>query len=113
MESTLGRLGTVGAIAVDEFIGRLKSAMQEVSNAGVAQAGGLGGDAMELPMTLTRPSVGSVICPGDLSISSRQGSLVPSAFGDVMACPWGLLRVIRIRLLQNMVRKLTRSWEGF
>ena len=84
VDSTLGRLGTVGASAVDEFIGRLKSAMQEVSNAGVAQAGSLGGVAMELPMTPTRPSVGSVICPGVVSISSRQGSLVPSASGDGM-----------------------------
>ena len=85
VESTLGPLGTVGAIAVDEFVGRLKSAMQEVSNAGVAQAGSLEGDAMELPMTPTRPSMGSVVCPGDVSISSRQGSLVPSAFGDGMS----------------------------
>ena len=82
VESTLGRLGTVGAIAVDEFIGQLKSAMQEITNVGVVRAAGLGGDAAELPMTSTRPSLGSVTCPGNVSISSRQGSSVPSSLGD-------------------------------
>ena len=82
VESTLGRVGNNGAIAVNDFIGQLQSVMQEIVNVGVVRAPGLGGDAVELPMTPSRPFLGSVVCPGDVSISSRQGSLVPSAFGD-------------------------------
>ena len=44
VESTLGALGTVGAMAVDEFVSRLKTALSELVSSDTAKSPVLGED---------------------------------------------------------------------
>ena len=82
VESTLGRLGTVGAVAVDDLIQRLVSAVSQlrpVSGSRLAVSGD------DVPVTPTLPagvvSVGSVV-PVTPSVASLQDSVAPSLFGE-------------------------------
>ena len=78
VESTLGRLGTVGAIVVDEFVVRLKAALCDV----------VGTVVEDVPVLPTSASLAPLV-PGssqpDVSVSSLQGSVMPSLFGDVQS----------------------------
>ena len=82
VESTLGRLGTVGALAVDDFVQRLVTAVSQlksVSGSLVAVPG------YDVPVTPTLPagivSVGSA-APVTPSVASLQESVAPSLFGE-------------------------------
>ena len=83
VESTLGRLGTVGAIAVDDFVLRLKAALCDVVGTAAMQPSTVREDVPVLP---TSSSLAPLV-PGssqpDISVSSRQESVMPSLFGDV------------------------------
>ena len=80
VESTLGAVGTVGALAVEEFMQKLKTALNDVSPASVVAGGSAtidnasgDGVSMECPETPIRGSV--------TSARGVQSSPVPSAFG--------------------------------
>ena len=82
VESTLGQLGTVAAMAVDDFIQRVASAVAQlrpVSGSHVAVSGD------DVPVVPALPagvlSVGSAV-PVTPSVASRQESVVPSLFGE-------------------------------
>ena len=72
VESTLGRLGTVGAVAVDDFIQRLVSAVSQLRSVSGSRVAVSGDD---VPVTPTLPagveSVGSVV-PVTPSVASLQ-----------------------------------------
>ena len=83
IESTRGQLGTVGAMAVDEFVGRLTAAVSRLVPASDLRATVPGED---VPLISSSSSVG--VAPvgndaqKDLSVVSRTASMVPSMFGE-------------------------------
>ena len=83
IESTLGHLGTVGAMAVDEFVGRLTAAVSRLVPASDLRATVPGED---VPLNSSSSSEG--VAPigndaqKDLSVVSRAASMVPSLFGE-------------------------------
>ena len=85
VESTLGRLGTVGAIAIDDFVVRLKAAMCDLVGTVPVQSSTVVDDVPVLPTSAGPfpPLPGS--SQQDISVSSRQGLLMPSIFGDVQS----------------------------
>ena len=86
VESTLGRLGTVGAIAVDDFVVCLKAALCDVVGTATLQPSTVVEDVPVLPTSASlAPLVPGSSLP-DVSVSSLQGSVMPSVFGDVQSC---------------------------
>ena len=83
VESTLGRLGTVGAMAI-EFVERLKTVVVNAATAeeasGPSTSGGTGGIQASVVAPVVAPPAGSVTVREGGSIAS---STMPSAFGDV------------------------------
>ena len=82
VESTLGRLGAVEAIAKDDFVVRLKAAMCDLVGTVPRQSSTVVDNVPVLPTSAgPTPSL-----PGssqqDISVSIRQGSLMPYIFGD-------------------------------
>ena len=110
VESTLGQLGTVGAMAVDDFIQRVASAigqLRPVSGSHVAVSGD------DVPVVPTLPagvvSVGSAVLVTP-SVASRQESVVPSMFGEsaVVASSGGANATA-----SKPGKNLIRSHDGF
>ena len=107
VESTLGRLGTVGAVAVDDFIQRLVSAVSQlrpVSGSRVAVSGD------DVPVTPTLPaavvSVGSVV-PVTPSVASLQESVAPSLFGEsAVVGPARVAKSTGVTPGKNLIRSL-------
>ena len=110
VESILGRLGTVGAVAVDDFIQRLVSAVSQLRHVSEARVVVLGDD---VPVTPTLPagvvSVGSGV-PVTASVASRHESVAPSLFGDSAAVgPSSVAKSTGVTPCKNLIR----SWVGF
>ena len=110
IESTLGQLGTVGAMAVDEFVGQLTAAVSRLVPAGDLRAAV---PVEDVPL-ISSSSVGVV--PGgsdaqkDLSVMSRPASMVPSMFGEgTTAGASSAGKVTAAKPGKN----LKRSWAGF
>ena len=86
IESTLGHLGTVGAMAVDDFVARLKAALCDLSGtAAPLQSVVASDDVPVLPTSASLVASMPVAIPPDVSVSSRQGSVMPSLFGDAQS----------------------------
>ena len=85
MESTLGRLGTVRAIAVDDFVVRLKTALRDVVGTAAMQPSTVMEDVPVLPTSSSLVPLVPGSSQTDVSVSSRQGSVMPSLFGDVQS----------------------------
>ena len=111
IESTLGQLGTVGAMAVDEFVGQLTAAVSRLVPASDLRAAVPGED---VPLISSSSSVGVV--PGgsdaqkDLSVISRTASMVPSMFGEGTAA--GASSAGKVTAAKPG-KNLKRSWAGF
>ena len=111
IESTLGQLGTVGAMAVDEFVGQLTAAVSRLVPASDLRAAVPGED---VPLISSSSSVGVV--PGgndaqkDLSVVSRTASMVPSVFGEGAAA--GASSAGKVAAAKPG-KNLKRSWAGF
>ena len=107
VESTLGRLGTVGALAVDDFVQRLVTAVSQlkpVSGSLVAIPG------HDVPVTPTLPagivSVGSAV-PVTPSVASLQESVAPSLFGEsAVVGPASVAKSAGVTPGKNLIR----SW---
>ena len=80
VESRLGQLGTVGALAVEEFLSKLKEAIQDLRHAPVASRSD---DVPPLP----RSVAGSLFGGEDRRAPSESG--VPSEFGERSVVPSG------------------------
>ena len=80
IESSLGRLGTVGALAVEEFRGKLKEAQQELGQAPVVPRGS---ETSSLPR-----SVAGSISGVDYRRAAVESD-VPSEFGEKSVVPSG------------------------
>ena len=111
IESTLGQLGTVGAMAVDEFVGQLTAAVSRLVPASDLRAAVPGED---VPLISSSSSVGVVPSGNDaqkdLSVVSRTASMVPSMFGEGTAAGASSAgKVTAAKLGKN----LKRSWAGF
>ena len=82
IESTLGQLGTVGAMAVDEFVGQLTAAVSRLGPTGDVRRVV---PVEDVPL-MASSSVGAVPvgldAQKDLSVTSRPASMVPSVFGE-------------------------------
>ena len=104
-----GRLGTVGALAVDDFVQRLVTAVSQlkpVSGSLVAVPG------YDVPVTPTLPagtvSVGSAVTVTP-SVASLQESVAPSLFGESSVVgPASVAKSAGVTL----GKKLIRSWGG-
>ena len=111
IESTLGQLGTVGAMAVDEFVGQLTAAVSRLVPASDWRAAIPGED---VPLISSSSSVGVV--PGrsdaqkDLSVISRTELMVPSMFGEVTAA--GASSAGKVTAVKPG-KNLKKSWSGF
>ena len=111
IESTLGQLGTVGAMAVDEFVGQLTAAVSRLVPASDLRVAVPGED---VPLISSSASVG--VAPvgndaqKDLSVVSRTASMVPSMFGEgTVAGASNAGKVTAAKPGEN----LKRSWAGF
>ena len=82
-ESTLGRLWTVGAMAVDVFVGELKSALSHLVPADVSSVCLPGEDVPIVVSSSTAAGLVGSDFQRNVTVSSRQGSVVPSACGEV------------------------------
>ena len=80
IESSLGRLGTVGALAVEDFMDKLKEALRELGQASVVPRGG---ETSSLP----RSVAGSISGVDDRRAAVE--SDVPSEFGEKSVVPSG------------------------
>ena len=81
IESSLGSLGTVGALAVEKFLSKLKSAVQDF------------GQSASLPCesdSLPRPSSLAGSVAGGNSRGTGANSDVPSEFGERSVIPSGV-----------------------
>ena len=74
IESSLGRLGKVGALAVQEFLGKLKEALQELGQAPVVPRGG---ETSSLPRSVAG-SISGVAVESDVPSEFGEKSVVPS-----------------------------------
>ena len=111
IESTLGQLGTVGAMAVDEFVGQLTAAVSRLVPVSGLKATAPGEDA---PLVSSSSSVGVAPVESDaqkdLSVVSRTASIVPSIFGEgSVAGSSSAGKVTAAKPGKN----LKRSWAGF
>ena len=111
IESTLGQLGTVEAMAVDEFVGQLTAAVSRLVPVSGSKATAPGEDA---PLVSSSSSVGVAPVESDaqkdLSVVSRTASIVPSIFGEgTVAGSSSAGKVTAAKPGKN----LTRSWAGF
>ena len=111
IESTLGQLGTVGAMAVDEFVGQLTAAVSRLVPASDLRAAVRGED---VPLISSSSSAGVVPCGNDaqkdLSVVSRTASMVPSMFGEGTAA--GASSAGKVTAAKPG-KNLKRSWAGF
>ena len=80
IESSLGRLGTVGALAVEDFLDKLKEALRELGQSPVVPRGG---ETSSLP----RSVAGSISGVDDRRAAVE--SDVPSEFGEKSVVPSG------------------------
>ena len=97
IESTLGRLGTVGAMAVDGFVGQLTSAVSRLVLAGDSRSAVLGAEVPFIASSSVSVVSGGSDIPRDLSVTSRPASILQR--GRLWEHPvWGK------RQLPNLVR---------
>ena len=80
IESSLGRLGTVGALAVEDFLDKLKEALRELGQTPVVPRGG---ETSSLP----RSVAGSISGADERRVAVE--SDVPSEFGEKSVVPSG------------------------
>ena len=78
LESSLGEIGTVGALSVEAFMDKLKNAIAAATSVSSARS------VLEsLPSTSGVPAPeGASVVAGPVAGGSTSGSRVPSAFGD-------------------------------
>ena len=81
VESSLGSLGTVGALAVEEFLLKLKGAIQELGQSPVVPCGV---DVLPRP-----PSLAGSVAGGDIRRTGVDSDL-PSEFGERSGIPSGV-----------------------
>ena len=84
VKATVG-LGTVGAIAVDDFVVRIKAALCDVVGTAAMQTSTVMEDVPVLPTSSSLAPLVPGSSQSDISVSSRQGSVMPSLFGDVQS----------------------------
>ena len=82
VESSLGKLGTVGSLAVEEFLGKLKGAIQELGQRSVIPCVG---DV--LPRT---PSVAFSVAGLESRRTDVDSDVPPSEFGERSVVPSGV-----------------------
>ena len=107
VESTLGQLGTVGAMAIEDFVDSLKIIVANAVNvekaSGLSAVGGTG--IGQTP----------VVAPHTGSVSVREGgsvasSAMPSAFGDARSVMTsGVTETAAVKPGKNLIR----SHDGF
>ena len=111
VESTLGRLGTVGAMAIGEFVERLKTVVDNAATAeeasGLSTSGGTDVIQASVVASVVAPPAGSVTVREGGSIAS---STMPSAFGDVRSA---MTSVVPQTGAVKPGKNLIRSHDGF
>ena len=103
IESSLGRLGTVGALAVEDFLDKLKEALRELGQAPVVPRGG---ETSSLP----RSVAGSISGVDDRRVAVE--SDVRLSLERKASFLLGELRLL-LPPHQSLVITLKRSCEGF
>ena len=101
IESTLGRLRTVSAMAVDGFVGQLTSAVSRLVPAGDSRSAVPGEDVPLIASSSVGVVPGGSDIPRDLSVTSRLVSMVPSVFGEGTTVG---ASIVGKRQLPNLVR---------
>ena len=82
VESSLGKLGTVGALAVEEFLGKLKGIIQEIGQPSVTPCVG---DVLPRP-----PSVAGSVAGLESRRTGVDSDVPPSEFGERSVVPSGV-----------------------
>ena len=111
VESTLSRLGTVGAMAIEEFVERLKAVVVNAANAEEASGPSTSGSTGVIQASAVTP----VLAPPAGSVTVREGgsiasSTMPSAFGDVRSV---MTSVVPQTVAVKPGKNLIRSHDGF
>ena len=107
MESTLGRLGTVGAMAIEDFVERLKTVVVIAANVEESSGPTTSGGAGVIQASVVVPPAGSVTVREGGSIAS---STMPSAFGDVRSVMTSAVpQAVAVKPGKNLIR----SHDGF
>ena len=81
MESSLGRVGTVGAMEVDDFIQKLKLAMSQLAGPISIPETSVEQCVASVPPAHSELPPSPVVGSGSASVSMSQKSDVPTAFG--------------------------------
>ena len=107
IETTLVQMGTVGAMAVEELIDRLKACIGNAGNVGNASGASALSDPCLEQTPVVAPPRGSTPIRGGGSVAS---SPMPSAFGDVRsAIASGVSGAVAPKPGNNLIR----SHDGF
>ena len=107
VESSLGQLGTVGAMAIEDFVDRLKSIVGNVVNVEkVTGSSAVGGtDIVQTPV-VAPPTNSVTVCEG----GSDASSAMPSVFGDARSVMTsGVPETTAAKPGKNLIR----SYDGF
>ena len=110
VESTLGQLGTVGAMAVDEFVRQLNVAVSQLAPVSGLPTVAPGDSVSVMPsLPVGSLSIGSSVAVIP-SVVSRQYSVAPSLFGEsAVIGPTSVAKSTASKPGKNLIR----SWRGF
>ena len=104
VESSLGKLGTVGALAVEEFLGKLKGALQELGQSSFSPCVG---DVLPRSSSVAGSVAGLRVAGHVWTRTCRHQTSVNGVWLHLV-----LHLPLALRRLQNLVMNLTRSCEG-
>ena len=107
VESSLGQLGTVGAMAIEDFVDRLKSFVGNVVNVEkVSSSSTVGGTGIVQTPVVVPPTGSVTVCECGTDASSA----MPSAFGDARSI---LTSGVPATTAAKPGKNLIRSHDGF
>ena len=107
MDSTLGQLGTVGVMAIDDFTVRIKAAVCDLASVGRQHDSVPVGSTISLQTPVVAAPTSSIAIRGEGSVSRLT---VPSAFGDALSVMTsGVPQSTAVKPGRNLIR----SHDGF
>ena len=105
VDSTLGRLGTVGAMAIEDFVERLKTVVVNAANVEESSGPATSGGTVVIQTSVVAPPAGSVTVREGGSVAS---STMPSPFGDVRSVMTSVVpQTVDVKPGKNLIYHMT------
>ena len=105
VDSTLGRLGTVGAMAFEDFVERLKTVVVNAANVEESSGPATSGGTVVIQTSVVAPPAGSVTVREGGSVAS---STMPSPFGDVRSVMTSVVpQTVDVKHGKNLIYHMT------